>query len=186
MTSKLSIRQISVLTALDRDTVTRRLQGLPSEPGTKNARMYDSSAALRAVLAPALLAPGESTLEQVKVRTETLNAKLKEVELAKKTKDLIRADFSLGLVETFIKYCAHRFETLRLRGAVVLLGFARLELSSNVREPGRRLIRSLRSLTLAGLRLCRSIPVGSIPAGNGFHDFTSLNAIGTCVSTVSY
>ena len=68
----------------------------------------------------------------------------------------------------------------------VLLGFARLELSSNVREPGLRLIRSLRSLTLTGLRLCRSIPVGSIPAGNVFHDFTSLNAIGTCVSTVSY
>ena len=32
MTStKLSIRQISILTALDRDTVTRRLQGLQSE-----------------------------------------------------------------------------------------------------------------------------------------------------------
>jgi hypothetical protein len=85
--TKLSIRQISILTALDRDTVTRRLQGLHSDPGTKNARMYEAPAALRAVLAPAL-AP-EGTLEQIKVRNETLNARLKEVDLAKKTKDLV-------------------------------------------------------------------------------------------------
>jgi hypothetical protein len=84
MTTKLSIRQISILTALDRDTVTRRLQGLPSEPGTKNARMYEAPAALRAVLAPARAPQG--TLEQIKVRNETLNARLKEVDLAKKTK----------------------------------------------------------------------------------------------------
>lgn len=118
MTSKLSIRQISVLTALDRDTVTRRLQGLPSEPGTKNARMYDAPAALRAVLAPALLAPGESTLEQIKVRNETLNAQLKQVELAKKLKGLFPADFSFLLIDTFIKFCAGKFETLRVHGKV--------------------------------------------------------------------
>ena len=56
--------------------------------------MYqDAPAALRAVLAPALLAPGESTLEQIKVRNETLNAQLKHVELAKKLKGLIPADY---------------------------------------------------------------------------------------------
>ena len=49
---KLSIRQISILTALDRDTVTRRLQGLQSTPGAKNARMFEAPEALRAVLAP--------------------------------------------------------------------------------------------------------------------------------------
>lgn len=118
MTSKLSIRQISVLTALDRDTVTRRLQGLPSEAGTKNARMYDSPAALRAVLAPALLAPGESTLEQIKVRTETLNAQLKEIDIQKKLKGLLPAEFCFGLIETFIKFCAKKFEDLRVHGKV--------------------------------------------------------------------
>jgi hypothetical protein len=89
--TKLSIRQISILTALDRDTVTRRLQGLQSEPGAKNARMYEAPAALRAVLAPALAPQG--TLKQVKVRNETLNAQLKELELAKKTQGLIPAQF---------------------------------------------------------------------------------------------
>jgi len=117
MTSKkLSIRQISILTALDRDTVTRRLQGLQSEPGAKNARMYEAPAALRAVLAPAL-AP-EGMLEQIKVRNETLNARLKEMELAKKMKGLIPARFSFGLIDTFIKFCAGKFEELRHRGVV--------------------------------------------------------------------
>jgi len=114
--TKLSIRQISILTALDRDTVTRRLQGLQSEPGTKNARMYEAPAALRAVLAPALAPAG--TLEQLKVRNETLNARLKEVDLAKKTKDLVPAQFSFALIDTFIKFCAGKFEELRRRGAV--------------------------------------------------------------------
>jgi hypothetical protein len=68
------------------------------------------------VLAPAL-AP-EGTLEQIKVRNETLSARLKEVDLAKKTKDLLPAQFSFGLVETFIKFCAGKFEELRRRGAV--------------------------------------------------------------------
>jgi hypothetical protein len=35
--TKLSIRQIAILTALDRDTVTRRLQGLQSDAGAKGA-----------------------------------------------------------------------------------------------------------------------------------------------------
>ena len=117
MTStKLSIRQISILTALDRDTVTRRLQGLPSEPGAKNARMYEAPAALRAVLAPAL-AP-EGTLEQIKVRNETLNAQLKELELAKKMQGLIPAQFAFDLIDTFIKFCAGKFDELRRRGVV--------------------------------------------------------------------
>ena len=116
MTTKLSIRQISVLTALDRDTVTRRLQGLHSESGAKNARLYEAPAALRAVLAPAL-AP-EGTLEQIKVRNETLSARLKEVDLAKKTKGLLPDQFCFGLIDTFIKFVAGRFEVLRLRGAV--------------------------------------------------------------------
>jgi hypothetical protein len=114
--TKLSIRQISIVTALDRDTVTRRLQGLQSEPGAKNARMYEAPAALRAVLAPAL-AP-EGTLEQIKVRNETLNAQLKELELAKKTQGLIPAQFSFSLIDTFIKFCAGKFEELRRRGVV--------------------------------------------------------------------
>ena len=79
-------------------------------------RSTEAPAALRAVLAPAL-AP-EGTLEQIKVRNETLNAKLKEVELAKKTKGLLPDQFCFGLVDCFIKYVAGKFEDLRLRGAV--------------------------------------------------------------------
>jgi len=114
--TKLSIRQISILTALDRDTVTRRLQGLQSEPGAKNARMYEAPAALRAVLAPALAPLG--TLEQIKVRNETLNAQLKELELAKKMQGLIPAQFAFDLIDTFIKFCAGKFDELRRRGVV--------------------------------------------------------------------
>ena len=114
--TKISIRQIAVLTALHRDTVTRRLQGLPSEPGAKNARLYEAPAALRAVLAPAL-AP-EGTLEQIKVRNETLSARLKEVDLAKKTKGLLPDKFCFGLIDVHIKFCARRFDELLRRGAV--------------------------------------------------------------------
>lgn len=78
--------------------------------------MYEAPEALRAVLAPAL-AP-EGTLEQIKVRNETLNARLKEVDLAKKMKGLLPAQFCFGLIDTFIKFCAGKFEDLRLRGAV--------------------------------------------------------------------
>jgi NAD(P)-dependent dehydrogenase (short-subunit alcohol dehydrogenase family) len=48
----------------------------------------------------------------------------------------------------------------------VLLRFACLRLFSNVRELGLRLIRSLPLAHPYGLRLCRSTPVGSIPAGD--------------------
>jgi hypothetical protein len=78
--------------------------------------MYAAPGALRAVLAPAL-AP-EGTLEQIKVRNETLSARLKEVDLAKKTKGLLPDQFCFGLIDTFIKFVAGRFEALRLRGAV--------------------------------------------------------------------
>jgi hypothetical protein len=114
--TKLSIRQISMLTAVDRDTVTRRLQGLPSEPGAKNARIYDAPAALRAVLAP-VLAP-EGTLEQLKARSEFLSAELKQLTLAQRMQDLVPADFVFDLINTFIKYCAGRFDDLRRRGVV--------------------------------------------------------------------
>jgi hypothetical protein len=57
--TKVSIRQISILTGIDRDVVTRRLQGLPSQPGPKNSRTYHAPAALRAVLAPALAPEGD-------------------------------------------------------------------------------------------------------------------------------
>jgi len=114
--TKLSIRQIAILTALDRDTVTRRLQGLPSTPGPKNSRMYHAPAALRAVLAPAL-AP-EGTLEQLKARSEFLNAELKQLELAKRMKDLVPADFVFDVINTFIKFCAGKFDDLRRRGVV--------------------------------------------------------------------
>jgi hypothetical protein len=114
--TKLSIRQISILTAVDRDTVTRRLQGLPSEPGAKNSRIYDAPAALRAVLAP-VLAP-EGTLEQLKARSEFLSAELKQLTLAQRMQDLVPADFVFDLINVFIRYCAGRFDDLRRRGVV--------------------------------------------------------------------
>ena len=72
MTTKLSIRQISVLTALDRDTVTRRLLRLAQWARSKRTPgSYGAPAALRAVLAPAL-AP-EGTLEQSSVLNRYLD-----------------------------------------------------------------------------------------------------------------
>ena len=51
---------------------------------------------------------------------------------------------------------------------------ARLRLFSNVRELRLRLIRSLPLAHPYGLRLCRSIPIGSIPAGNVLLSFARL------------
>jgi Protein of unknown function (DUF1441) len=114
--TKVSIRQISILTGIDRDVVTRRLQGLPSEPGPKNSRTYQAPAALRAVLAPALAPEGD--LEKLKARTEFLNAELKQIALDKKMQDLLPADFVFDLINVFIKFCAGKFEDLRRRGVV--------------------------------------------------------------------
>jgi len=57
-------------------------------------------------------------LEQIKVRNETLNAQLKALELAKKMKGLVPDGFAFGLIDVHIKFCARRFEDLRLRGIV--------------------------------------------------------------------
>jgi hypothetical protein len=114
--TNVSIRQISILTAVDRDTVTRRLRGLPSTPGPKNSRMFDAPTALRAVLAPALAPEGD--LEKLKARTEHLNAELKQLELAKRTKDYWPKDFALELINTFIHFWREKTFELRQKKLV--------------------------------------------------------------------
>jgi hypothetical protein len=109
--AKVSIRQISILTGIDRDTVTRRLHGLPSESGAKNSRIYLAPAALRAVLAPALAPEGE--LEKLKARTEHLNAELKQLELAKRSREYLPKGFVLELISSFILHVRER--TFKLR-----------------------------------------------------------------------
>jgi hypothetical protein len=47
----LSINQISELTGQDRRTVTKQLDGLPFQPGDKNAYLYESTEALPRVYA---------------------------------------------------------------------------------------------------------------------------------------
>ncbi len=53
-----------------------------------------------------------------RLRTELLNAQLKQVDLAKRTKGLLPAEFCFGLVDTFIKHVARRFGELLRRGIV--------------------------------------------------------------------
>jgi hypothetical protein len=47
-----------------------------------------------------------------------------------------------------------------------------------VRQPGLRLIRFLPKAHPYGLGLCRSLPSGCVPAGNGLCDFVSLRLTG--------
>jgi hypothetical protein len=49
---------------------------------------------------------------------ETLSAKLKELDYAKKIKGLLPDKFCFGLIDVHIKFCARRFDELLRRGAV--------------------------------------------------------------------
>ena len=109
-----TLHELGQLTGTNYHVLKELLASVPFTPGPNRAHIYNSVEALGAIYTVSR----PTTLEDMKLRNETLNASLKTIELAKKTKNFVPADFSFGLVETFIKYCAHRFETLRLRGVV--------------------------------------------------------------------
>jgi hypothetical protein len=75
---KFSILALSKLCNLDRATVTDRLEGIPSHPGPKNAKLYSLADAL-----PALIAGRDVNLDQVKLKRETHREKREEIELNK-------------------------------------------------------------------------------------------------------
>lgn len=111
---KVSLHELELLTGTNYQVLKKVLAAVPFTRGANRAHIYNSVDALRAIYTERR----PTTLEEMKLQTETLNAKLKAVELAKRTKDLVPADFSFLLINTFIKYVASRFETLRLNGKV--------------------------------------------------------------------
>ena len=109
-----TLHELELLTGTSYQVLTQLLQSVPFTRGKNRAHIYNSVDALRAIYT----ARRPTTLEEAKLRNETLNASLKEIELAKKTKDFVPADFSFMLINAFIKFVASRFETLRRRGAI--------------------------------------------------------------------
>lgn len=108
-----SLHELQLLTGTNYQVLKQLLAGVPFTRGPNRAHIFNSVEALRAIYT---VSP--TTLEQMKLRNETLNASLKEVELAKRMKGLLPDQFCFGLIDTFIKFCAGKFEDLRLRGAV--------------------------------------------------------------------
>jgi hypothetical protein len=108
-----SLHELQLLTGTNYQVLKQLLAGVPFTRGPNRAHIFNSVEALRAIYT---VSP--TTLDQMKLRNETLTTSLKEVELAKKTKGLLPDQFCFGLIDTFIKFCAGRFEDLRLRGIV--------------------------------------------------------------------
>ena len=109
-----SLHELELLTGTNYQVLKQLLTGVPFERGPNRAHVFNSVEALRAIYTVSR----PTTVDEAKLRNETLNAKLKEVELAKKMKGLLPDSFCFGLIDTFIKFVARKFEDLRLRGTV--------------------------------------------------------------------
>src|SRR4030095_17069177 len=99
---QVTLHELELLTGTNYQVLKKLLAGVPFTRGANRAHIYNSVDALRAIYT----VERPTTLEAAKLRSETLNAQLKEVDLAKKTKDLIPARFAFALINTLIKYIA--------------------------------------------------------------------------------
>jgi hypothetical protein len=107
-----TLHELELLTGTSYQVLKELLAPVPFTRGANRAHIYNSVEALRAIYTTR----PPTTLEDAKLRNEMLNAQLKSVELAKRTKNLLPDSFCFGLIDTFIKYVRGRFEDLRLRG----------------------------------------------------------------------
>lgn len=80
-----SLHELELLTGTNYQVLKQLLAGVPFERGPNRAHVFNSVEALRAIYTVSR----PTTLDEAKLRNETLNAKLKEVELAKKMKGLL-------------------------------------------------------------------------------------------------
>jgi len=109
-----TLHELGQLTGTNYHVLKELLASVPFTPGPNRAHIYNSVEALRAIYTTR----PPTTLEDAKLRSELLNAQLKEVELAKKTKGLVPDGFAFGLIDVHIKFCARRFDELLRRGTV--------------------------------------------------------------------
>jgi len=109
-----TLHELGQLTGTNYHVLKELLASVPFTPGPNRAHIYNSVEAIRAIYTTR----PPTTLEDAKLRSELLNAQLKEVELAKKTKDLIPAGIAFGLINLLIKYIAGKLEDLRAHGKI--------------------------------------------------------------------
>ncbi len=79
-----SISQLAKLCHLDRATVTKRLEGVVSVAGAKNAKLYALSDAL-----PALIAGERTEMDEAKLRKTQAEADLKELEFRREQEEVV-------------------------------------------------------------------------------------------------
>ena len=118
---RLSIRALSQLTGVDRDSVTRLIQHLPSEPGPKNSRTYDPPTALRAILGGNTAGGGgggaAGSLESARTEQALSAARLNKVREETLRKERMPVALFYALVETNLTsfrntLCAAKGQTL--------------------------------------------------------------------------
>ncbi|HWT00206.1 MAG TPA: DUF1441 family protein [Pyrinomonadaceae bacterium] len=106
--TSLSISQLAKLCGLDRATVTKRLEAVPSAPGEKGAKLYLLSEAL-----PALIAGESSEMDDAKLRKTQAEADLKELEYRREQNEVVEvkevADYALRLFKAINNRVAVRF-----------------------------------------------------------------------------
>ena len=85
-----SITKLHEVTGLDRTTIKERLEGIPSTPGTKNAKLYALADAL-----PALIKGRDVTIDEVKLKRESAKAQREELALNRELEKVVdRAEMS--------------------------------------------------------------------------------------------
>jgi phage terminase Nu1 subunit (DNA packaging protein) len=103
-----SISQLHKLTKLDRATVTKRLEGVVSVAGAKNAKLYALQDAL-----PALIAGESSEMDEAKLRKMQADADLQELKFKREQGEVVETkevlNYTLQLFKAVHNRIAVRF-----------------------------------------------------------------------------
>ena len=109
----ITLHELQLLTGTNYQALKKLLAPVPFTHGPNRAHVYNSAIALCAIYT----APS-TTLEQAKLRSELLNAKLKELTLAQKTKDSYPKSFVFDLINSFILHWREKTYELRRKKLV--------------------------------------------------------------------
>lgn len=90
--SQISINQLHVLTGCSYRTVKRRCECLKAIKGPKNSILYDSTKALKAILAPEPSEDGKLDLNDAKARLVTTQEEKTSLEVQSRKGELLEAD----------------------------------------------------------------------------------------------
>jgi len=109
----ITLHELQLLTGTNYQVLKKLLAPVSFTRGPNRAHIYNSVEALRAIY---LVAP--TTLEEAKLRNEMLNARLKELTLAQKTKDSYPKGFVFELINSFILFWREKTFELRRKKLV--------------------------------------------------------------------